>query len=263
MAQIEKHPFGSFCWIDLATTDQNAAKTFYSSLFGWAANDFPQGPDMVYTVFQLEGRDSAAAYTLQPEERAQNIPPHWNLYVAVANADDAAARAAELGGNALGPAFDVAEHGRMAIVQDPTGATLCVWQAKANPGTGITGVDGTLCWADLNTRDVARAREFYSGLFGWTIEASEGDPSGYLHIKNGESFIGGIPPDADKLAGVPAHWMTYFQVSDCDASAGIAKRLGATFHVPPMTLEGVGRMSVMADPQGATFAIFQPGRHDR
>src|SRR5205807_84414 len=105
---------------------------------------------------------------------------------------------------------DVFDLGRMSVLQDPTGGTFCVWQPKKHQGTGITGVPGTLCWADLSTPDVDRAKSFYSGLFGWQIEAGEKDPSGYLHIKNGDQFIGGIPPAKHRDPHTPPHWLSYF-----------------------------------------------------
>jgi predicted enzyme related to lactoylglutathione lyase len=259
MANIEKHAPGSFCWIELGTTDQEAAKAFYGSLFGWKANDFPMGPSEVYSIFQLEGRDAAAGFTLNAEMKAQGVPPHWMLYISVASADAAAAQAAELGGTVTAGPFDVMEVGRMAVISDPTGAMFSVWQPKSNAGIGIAGVPGTLCWADLSTGDPARASEFYSGLFGWEISAAENDPSGYLHIKNGADFIGGIQPASHRNPNAPPHWLLYFLVEDVSASAVKAKELGANWYVPPMTMEHVGDMSVLADPQGAVLALFKPG----
>ncbi len=260
MANIDQHPAGSFCWIELHTTDQNAAKNFYGSLFGWQAHDNPMGPDDFYTEFKLQGREAAAGFTLRPEERSQGIPSHWMIYITVDNADAAATKAQQLGGKICGPAFDVMDAGRMAVIQDPTGAILCVWQPKKNSGIRIADVHGTLCWADLSTPDAKRASDFYSGLFGWQIITDPKDSSGYLHIKNGEHFIGGIPPAVHRQPGVPAHWMAYFQVDDVDTSANKAKEMGAKLCLPPMSMEGVGRMSVVADPQGATFAMFKSAR---
>jgi predicted enzyme related to lactoylglutathione lyase len=262
MAVIEKHPFGAFCWIELGTTDQNAAKSFYGKLFGWSVNDMPMGPSDFYTMFQLEGRTAAAAYSLRKEQRAQGVPPHWIIYVAVESADAAAAGAAQLGGKVLAPPFDVYDAGRMAVLQDPTGAVFCVWQAKKNAGTGIKGVDGTLCWADLSTPDQDCASKFYADLFGWKIMKEDEVPEhNYYHIQNGEDFIGGIPPASYRDPKVPPHWLAYFAVSDCDASAAKAKELGAKFVMPPTTFEDVGRFAVVSDPQGAMFAIFQSARH--
>ncbi|MGB8772079.1 MAG: VOC family protein [Candidatus Korobacteraceae bacterium] len=258
MTQIDSHPPGSFCWIELCTTDQPAAKSFYQSLFGWTPNDMPIGPNDFYTIFRLEGRDAAAAYTLRPDQRSQGVPPHWMLYMMVTSADDAAKRAVEVGGTVIVQPFDVFDAGRMAVLQDPTGAVFAVWEPKRSQGTGIAQIDGTLCWADLSTPDPERAGKFYSDLFGWQIVADDEDPEhGYLHIKNGEHFIGGIPPVSHRQPGIPPHWLPYFNASNCDATADKAKQLGAKFYLPPMTTENVGRMAVIADPQGAVFALFQ------
>lgn len=260
MTLVDKHVPGSFCWIELGTTDQNGAKKFYTSLFGWGVNDMPMGPSDFYTMFTLEGRNVGAGYTMRPDQTAQGVPPHWMLYIAVDSADDAANKAASAGGTVLAPPFDVFDVGRMAVVQDPTGAVFSVWQAMKHSGIGIAGVDGTFCWADLSTPDVEKAKHFYSKVFGWHIGAGENDSSGYLHIKNGDAMIGGIPPAAHRNPSTPAHWLTYILVSDCDATTAKAKELGANALVPPITMEGVGRWSIIADPQGAVFAAFQPQR---
>jgi predicted enzyme related to lactoylglutathione lyase len=257
MAHVDKHAPGEFCWMELATSDQDSAKKFYSSLFAWAPNDMPMGPAGVYTIWRLSGRDCAAGYTLDANERAQGVPPHWNLYIAVENADAAANKAASLGAKVLAPAFDVFDAGRMAVIQDPTGAIFIVWQANKNGGIGISGEPGTFCWADLSTSDPERAKKFYSDMFGWEIAPGEKDPSGYLHIKNGDHFIGGVPPAHVRDPHTPPHWLIYWYAADVDATAAKAKELGATFYVPPMSIEGVGRMAILADPQGAVSAIFK------
>src|SRR5262252_4847827 len=107
MAHIDKHPAGSFSWIELATTDQYAAAKFYTTLFGWTVTDNPMGGEDFYSIFQLNGHDSAAGYTMGKEQQAQGEPPHWNLYISVDNADQIAAKASEAGGKILMPAFDV------------------------------------------------------------------------------------------------------------------------------------------------------------
>jgi len=257
MPNIDKHAPGSFSWIELATTDQTAAKAFYAGLFGWEPADFPMGPDQFYTMFRLGGRDAAAGFTIHGPMKAQGVPPHWGLYIATDSADGTAAKVQAAGGKVLAGPFDVSDYGRMAVFQDPTGATFSVWQAGKNTGTGITGVPGTLCWADLNTRDQAGATAFYRAVFGW--EATPGqDASGYLHIENGGQPIGGIPAAHQTNPNAPPHWMLYFLVADCDASTAKAKELGAAVFMEPFTMEGVGRMAVVADPQGAAFSLFEP-----
>jgi predicted enzyme related to lactoylglutathione lyase len=255
MPHIDTHKPGSFSWLELGTTDQNAAKEFYGSLFGWQFQDHPMGPNSVYTIFKLDGKDVGACYSVTAF--APGVPPNWGVFMTVDDAGRAAARAAELGGTVLRPAFDVMDAGRMAVIQDPTGAVFSVWQPKNHPGTGITGVDGTLCWADLDTRD-REAKPFYEGLFGWRLTPGQGkDPSDYWHIQNGEEFIGGVRGPDQHNQQVPPHWLLYFRVSDCDVSTGKAKELGGSVYMPPMNIEGAGRFSVITDPQGAVWALFQ------
>src|SRR5262249_47324506 len=147
---------------------------------GWAATDNPIGPEEVYTIFKVDDKDVGACYTMRPDQQSQGIPPHWDLYIAVESADDTAAKAKQAGGTILAPPFDVMTFGRMAVIQDPTGAVFCIWQANTHVGMRYVGQDNTFCWADLNTRDPERARAFYSTLFGWNITLGENDTSGYL-----------------------------------------------------------------------------------
>jgi predicted enzyme related to lactoylglutathione lyase len=260
MANIERHAPGSFCWVELGTTDQAGAKTFYTSLFGWSVNDFPMGPDQFYSMFGVDGRNAGAAYTLDPKNMP-GVPPNWALYVCVANADETAAKASNAGGKVLGGPFDVFEFGRMAVIQDPTGAVFDIWQPRSHQGIGIAGVPGTLCWADLSTPNPDAAKPFYESLFNWKLTPGENDPSGYLHIQNGDQYIGGMPPAQHRDPKSPPHWLLYFQVADADASTAKAQSLGARVYMGPMTMENVGRWSVIADPQGAVLALFQPIEH--
>src|SRR5689334_21029006 len=147
MATIDKYTPGSFCWLELLTKDQNAAKAFYGKLFGWQANDFPMGPNETYTIFKLEGRDCAAAFQLTKEMLDYHIPTHWELYVSVANVEETVGKAKAAGGSVMKGPFDVMTFGRMAVLKDPTDAAFCVWEPKDHQGIGIAGVPGTLCWA--------------------------------------------------------------------------------------------------------------------
>ena len=256
MPSLDSIVSGSFCWIELATVDQAGAKRFYSSLFGWSFVDSPMGPDEIYTMFKLQGRDVGAAYALNQAMREQGVPPNWSLYVSSESADDTVQAAVDAGGGAINGPFDVGDYGRMAVLQDPTGAKINVWQPNRHLGFGISNEPGTLCWADLSTPDPEAASAFYNAAFGWSFDLGQ-DGGGYLHIKNGETFIGGIPPADMRSPGAPPHWLIYIAVEDCDQSAAKAAELGARLYLEPMTMEKVGRMAVLADPQGAIFAIFQ------
>jgi predicted enzyme related to lactoylglutathione lyase len=257
MSTVESFAPGDFCWIELATTNQNAAKSFYRTLFGWTVRDVPTGPDEMYSLLELQGRIAAGAFGISPSESAAGVPTHWHLYVAVANADEAARKAAELGGKVLEGPFDVADRGRAALIQDPTGAYFSLWEGKNRPGMGVTGEPGAFCWADLTTPDQARAKTFYEGLFGWELRPGQGKESDYLHIVNGESYIGGVPPAHRNTAEAPPHWLIYFAVADVDATFRRAKDMNARILLRPMDFEGVGRVAMLADLQGAVFALYR------
>jgi uncharacterized protein len=251
---------GTFCWPELATTDQKAAVAYYGALFGWDVNEQPIGPTETYSIFQLHGRDSGAACSLRPEEQQHGIPPHWNAYVAVKSADETATRAQELGGTVLAAPFDVMESGRMAVIQDPTGATFCVWQAKQHVGIRVKNEAGALCWTELATRDTKRAEAFYTQLFGWTPKHSApGSGMEYTEFSiDGQPGVGMMPMPEMVPSFVPSYWMPYFQVANVDASATKGKELGGDLKVPPTDISNAGRFAVLTDPQGAMFAIFTP-----
>jgi len=254
MAIIEQTNPGNFCWMELGTNNQPAAKKFYCSLFGWNTNDQDLGPMGEYTIFQKNGKDASAGYTLQAKEVEAGVPPHWMVYVAVTSADESAAKAAALGATVLAPPFNVMEHGRMSVIKDPQGAIFTIWQPLNHNGIGIRDEHGTFCWADISTPDQQASAKFYGDLFGWTFEPGN---NGYIHIKNGEQMIGGIQPVAARNPNAPPHWLIYYWVDDVDAVAANAASQGAQLYMPPTTMENVGRMSVIADPQGAVFAIFK------
>jgi predicted enzyme related to lactoylglutathione lyase len=259
MPFVQKHDPGTFCWLELGTTDRAAAVKFYNELFGWKNQDVPMDQG-VYTIFQLKEHDTGAAYELDEEMRKRGIPPHWMLYAAVKDADAAAARVAPLGGKVLMGPFDVQTHGRMAIVQDPQGATFALWQAKEHPGIKIKDEAGTLCWPELNTTDTAAATKFYSGLFGWGQETDKpGDPKAYTEWKIGDRSVGGMMQIQKEWGPVPPHWMPYIQVDDCQATVAKAEKIGAKAIVPTMEIE-VGRFATIRDPQGAHFSVFEMRR---
>ncbi len=259
MAEFSSHIPGTFCWVELATSDQKAGVAFYRGLFGWDVNEQSIGPNDIYTMFLMRGKEVAAASTQQSQERQSGAPPHWNLYVTVADVNDAVKRAEGLGAKVLAPPFDVMEAGRMAVLQDPTGAVFSVWQAKKQIGVKILNEPGALCWSELTTRDPTAAEAFYTKLFGWTAKHSA--PSAvdnYTEFSNqGQTGVGMMAMRADQPAGMPSYWMPYFQVADCDSATTKATGLGARLMVPPTDIPKTGRFSIISDPQGAMLALFR------
>jgi predicted enzyme related to lactoylglutathione lyase len=258
MPEVTRHEPGSFTWAELATSDPKAARSFYGPLFGWTFADSPMGPgpEDVYTRLQLSGKDVGALYKLMKDQAEQGVPPNWMCYVTVVSADEAARKAASLGATVLAGPFDVQDSGRMAVIRDPEGAVLAVWQAGTHTGVQRIGEPGTMCWCELSTRKASAAGEFYTGLFGWGLKT--GDPAYWEILRGGES-IGGIMPMPPEMAGVPPHWGIYFQVADCDATVAKAKSLGGKVLFGPHDIEKVGRFAIVQDPQGAAFSVIRLG----
>ena len=258
MAEFTSHAPGTFSWPELATTDQKAAVAFYRALFGWDLSDQPMGPGETYSMLQMRGKPVAAAYTM-PRERQRDAPPHWNSYVTVANADEAVKKAESLGANVFAPPFDVMDAGRMAVLQDPSGAVFQVWQGNKHIGAMILNEPGALCWTELNTRDTKAAEAFYTKMFGWTPKHSApGSPMEYTEFSvNGQPSIGMMPMNEHMPAHVPSYWMPYFQVANTDASVAKVTELDGKITVPAQDIPGTGRFAIASDPQGAMFAVFQ------
>jgi len=130
MATLTGHKPGDFCWMELGTTDQAGAKEFYGDLLGWSSIDNPLGPNEVYTMFDLIGRPTGGGYRVGAASSMPEVPVHWDLYTSVSSADDTARKAAAAGGLVLKGPFDVFTYGRMAVLQDPTGAIFCIWERR-------------------------------------------------------------------------------------------------------------------------------------
>jgi predicted enzyme related to lactoylglutathione lyase len=247
------HAPGSFCWFECGTSDAAKAKPFYAKLFGWTLEDAPMPGDAgVYTLIKVDGEDIAGLYELSGP-MFEGVPPHWLSYVAVENAADSARRAQALGATLLMDVMDVPNVGKMAFLKDPTGAAFAIFQAGAHLGFS----DKTnLGWSELHTTDTARAKAFYTELFGWKPKT---DANGmYTEWQLDGRSIGGmmeIPPA--QREHVPSNWLPYAAVGDCDATLALASKMGATIVVPATDIEHVGRFGVFLDPTGACLAVIR------
>ena len=238
---------GTFSWAELVTSDADAAKGFYTTLFGWTYDDQPIGEGSVYSMAAREGRTVAALYGSGEQ------PPHWNCYVTVTSADEAAAKASSLGASVLAEPFDVFTSGRMAVLSDPTGATLAVWQPGEHIGASFVNAPGALAWNDLVTPDPEAASAFYGELFGWSVQDVGG---GYRVISNGGRSNGGMLQQDG-----PAAWLPYFAHEGIDDAVAQIQELGGQLFNGPMPVPN-GRFAVVSDPQGAVFAVLTSEQYD-
>ena len=259
MAERTQYTPGTFSWTDLNTTDQDAAKAFYSQLFGWEITDMPAGEGVIYMMAAIDGRWVAAISPQPRQQREAGVPPAWNSYITVEDVDASATRAQELGATVHAPPFDVLDAGRMAVIQDPQGAWFELWQAKNHVGAGLVNAPGALSWNELGSPDLDGSAKFYRDLLGWTTTALEGADPPYLVVATADGHSnGGIRPAMPP--GTPPFWLVYFATDDLDGTLEKVAALGGNV-LAGNTDIGFAHIGVVQDPQGAVFALYH-GRLD-
>ncbi|WP_431679839.1 VOC family protein [Kitasatospora sp. KL5] len=244
---------GTPCWVDLMAKDQQAALDFYRDLFGWQGE---VGPAEFggYAICALNGRPVAGIAPLMAPEGEPLPPTVWTTYLATDNADAALAAINAAGGTTLMPAMDVGNVGRMLVASDPTGAVFGVWQPLEFIGAGVVNEPGALTWNDLHTSDPEAASAFYSAVFGVEVAPIDGMPD-YRGIHVDGRAVGGVVGLQDDPPGTPSHWRVWYAVDDTDSTVDALVKAGGTVLAPPS--DGpAGRVALVADPQGAAFAVI-------
>ena len=252
MPAHDRSPNGTPCWVELFTSDPEAAKAFYGTLFGWVA-EAPNPAFGGYTNFTSGGVRVAG---LMRNDGGQGAPDFWTTYLAVPDAVATVEAATAAGGQVHVPVMPVEDLGVMAAVTDPSGAFIGFWQPGTHKGYGRVAEVGAPCWHELHTRDYAAALGFYRTVLGWeTKEIGDTDEFRYTTMTGGEEQYAGIMDASAYLPeGTPSFWEVYFGVEDADASVGVVERLGGKVLEPAVDTPH-GRMARVADPTGATFKI--------
>ena len=255
MAKRGDSPLGTPCWVDLLTSDPERSQEFYGRLFGWTVED-PGADYGGYKNFQLKGAWVAGCMR---NDGAAGVPDLWSTYLAVADADATVASAAEHGGQVMVPPMDVMALGRMAVIVDPGGAVIGIWQPGEHRGFGYVGEPGAPNWFELHTRDYEKSLDFYRAVFGWTTHTEADVPEfRYTTVNVGEEQYAGVMDASGFLPeGVPAGWSVYFGTDDCDHSLSEVVSLGGEV-VMKAEDTPYGRLATAADPTGAVFRLHQP-----
>ncbi|WP_336047923.1 VOC family protein [Streptomyces sp. CA2R101] len=247
---------GTPCWIDLAAPDQQAAIDFYSEVFGWAGEIGPAETGG-YAVCTLNGKPVAGIMAAVPMGGQPAPPTVWTTYLSAADADATSEAVSQAGGTLLMPVTDVMTLGRMCIAAEPTGAVFGIWQPRDFPGAGIVNEPGALIWNELNTTDPSAAATFHKAALGIDSAPMEGAENYYALTVNGRP-VGGMQPMSEQMpSGTPSHWLVYFAVTDTDGTVDKITAAGGAALQQPFDMVA-GRMAVVADPQGATFAVISP-----
>jgi uncharacterized protein len=258
MTERNSYPAGTPSWIDLGTPDIDAAAAFYGQLFSWDVQEAAGQETGGYRMCMMRGLPVAGIGPAQAEGT-----PWWTTYITVDSADNTAKTVEEAGGQVLAPPFDVLDAGRMAVFAAPGGALFSVWEPKRHQGAGVVNEPGALTWNELLVRDLDAAKAFYGKVFGWeTQEMDMGGGVTYTLLKlpgsEPDASIGGAMQMTSDMfpADLPDHWMVYFSVADCDASAKRVEELGGTVSVQPTDIPTVGRFAVCNGPHGEVFSII-------
>jgi uncharacterized protein len=256
MGEVNRYAQGEFCWVELATTDLEAASAYYTTLFGWTVEDRPGGEQGLYRVCRVEGRDVAGLYEMNADE-SSSMPPRWKSYFAVDDVDRVTKKAQSLGAEIISEPFDVMDAGRMAMIRDPSGAVAGLWQGADTIGAQLVNEPGSISWVELQTRDVAAAGEFFRGLFGWEAETTDyGEGTFYTTFKDGDAYRAGMIAVPESAGDTYSAWLPYLEIDDVDAVITRSEDLGGTTMVPAQSVPEVGRWAVARDLQGATFAVI-------
>lgn len=245
---------GTPCWIDLNTSDIEAAKTFYGGLFGWQLQVSGEETGG-YVVAEIGGHAVAGLMGQMPESAGQ--PSVWMTYFATEDADATVTKITDAGGTIVVEPMDVLDIGRMVVALDPTGAPFGLWQARSFSGAQLANEPGAYTWNELYTRDFARAKEFYGAVFGYTL--SDVAPGmDYVTIDLDGRPVGGIGAmPADAPSDAASNWRVYFFVEDTDQAVEQATKLGGKV-VQAAQDSPYGRWADVADGQGARFSVIKP-----
>ena len=245
-------PAGVPCWADLASSDPQRAREFYGGLLGWRATEPGTGG---YLDFLHRG---AVVAGMMPNSPETAFPDTWTVYLAYRDAEGSADAAADAGGQVVLEPQQVGQKGSMALLGDPSGGTIGVWQPAEHPGFARIDEAGAPVWYELLTGDYPSALRFYRDVFGWDTEVlSDTSEFRYTTVQsNGRPVAGVMDGAADLPEGTPSHWELYFGHDDVDAAADLAEELGGSVLTPPED-SPYGRMVQLADPTGASFWLME------
>lgn len=252
---------GEFVWYDVMTTDVEAGKAFYRKVMGWQAKDSGLA-DRSYTILAVGDVAVGGLMPLPDDARARGVPPCWTGYIGVDDVDACAARVREAGGTIAHPPQDIPSVGRYAVIADPQGAVVVLFQGMGKPpdAADTSSAPGHVGWHELHAVDGATAFDFYARLFGWTkADAIDMGAMGiYQLFATGGAPVGGM---MTKTPETPQpFWLYYFNVEAIDAAIARVEEGGGTLVNGPHEVPGGSFIAQCLDPQRAMFAMVAPRR---
>lgn len=255
MTKMEKFAQGAPAWVDLQSPDQEASKRFYAELFGWEYQDNPMTPEYVYSMASVGGSAVAAIAPQATEAVNAGITTAWNTYFSVDDIEAVVEKVAPAGGRVLMAADDVEGFGRMALIEDSIGAPLTLWQGKSLAGAELINEPGSFIWHELAAGNWEHAVPFYIDVLGAEKAEVPMEGGSFTMLRVDGQYVAGFRDQEDENS--TPRWEVYFGIADTDAGIATARASGAKLLVEPFDVEGIGRMAMLSDPQGAVFWILQ------
>jgi uncharacterized protein len=243
---------GTPCWVDLFTSDPERSAAFYSAVLGWELSELGEE----YGGYTLARADGAVVAGLMRNSGDSGSPDTWSTYLATGDIEASVTKAAEAGATVLAPAMPVGALGSMAVLVDPAGAVVGLWEAREHLGFGRRDEPGSVVWSEVHSKSFPASRDFYARVFGWSYDVTgDTDEFRYLTAKVDGADVAGLMDSARFLPdAVPSHWAVYFGVADADAAEQTAVAHGATVLMSAQDTP-FGRIADLLDPTGAPFKL--------
>ena len=256
MPTRDSAPTGAPCWADLWTSDVDASRRFYAELFGWEALE-PAPEFGGYFMFARGGAPVAGGMGDMGDMKADN---RWKVYLATPDINAATAKVVAAGGVVVFPPVPVADMGIQAVVIDPTGATVGLWQPGTFQGFAALDEPGAPSWFELHANDYDKAIKFYRETTGWETDVM-GDGGGFRYSMAHEAgsevaFAGVYDASADLAAGGESSWVIYWSVEDVDATVAKLRALGGGVSEDAADTP-YGRVASVTDTTGAPFRLIR------
>jgi len=273
VSKRERYPSGVPCWVETLQPNPEAALDFYGSLFRWefvgpgvTPGAVPGDPPGQYFVARVKGLDVAGIGSQL--NRTDAPAPTWTTYIRVASADRTVEKVQYAGGTVRAGPLDAMPAGRLAVLTDPAGAEIRIWEAGGCEGAQLINEPRAWAISELHTTDPESSKEFYGALFGWQPE-QHGPAGAQITLWRLPGYVGGepeqpVPRDVIGLmmpiggggarSAQQPHWSVEFWVDDVNAISEHAAMLGGRVSVPPYDTSRF-RNAVLVDPQGAAFSV--------
>jgi predicted enzyme related to lactoylglutathione lyase len=233
-------------------SDVEGAKSFYGDVLGWTFGDASSEYGN-YTQAYVDGKAVAAVVPPMPGQEGQS---QWCLYLASPDATATAAKIRENGGQVLMEPMQVGDFGTMCLASEPSGAVFGVWQGGTHEGFEAAGVAGAYAWAEVFTREPAKADGFFPAVFPYSAQQVDDTTFDFRVYNVGENTVLGRMRMGDEFpAEVPSYVNVYFSVDNCDDAVAKATKLGGILRFGPMD-SPFGRFAALSDPQGASFSVI-------